>query len=448
MLLCVALQGCSNNKGFSSFFSSVTLKSTDNALRFDLICGFNSSCTYSIEIWKQGERENARTIDNIKGEMGQLTTTTLSFLYPDTNYELVINAEDRYQSKLLSFKTGQLPPDIPQYKIVENNTDMHLDGYLLQWEGSNPGYVTFCDWDGNIVWYQAYGKGIRTAHYDPNSGQLAILMGFQAGANPDSTDPFYRLASDIIVSDLDGNILHSWNPRTHKHIRYPHHEFRILPDGKYLILQNVVKNYNGLDIYGEGFCVFDQNGNILFDWDSFREINPDNTDYLDTQKFATDYIHANSVNMDSKGNFYFTVNRLSELWKIDGKTGEVLYRLGKHGNISLNNAELPGGGLHAAEVLSEDRVLCYDNGRDRSYSKGVLYAIDPAAKQAQAELEIVLPSEYSSENRSNAQKIEENLYLLSSTVSGKAIFANGDGEILKVIGRTGISYRAYWYKKI
>lgn len=441
-LLFAVLQGCSGANSFSDYVESVVTASTDNSLRVEVRMSFRKDCSYFIEYWKTSESSNVMRSERLEASAGKESVYTVKFLYPQTEYAYKIVAEDGLESQTQIFKTGTLPPDIPQY-TVETPGTMPVEGangYIMQWEGGNPGYVTFCDIDGNVVWYHAYGKAIRTAWYDPRTRQIAILMGFKSGDDTLASDPFYRLASDILVSDLDGNLVFS-RKSSASYIEYPHHEFKILDDGRYLILHNVVKD----GIYGEGFTVLTPEGEVRWTWNSFAEVNPSNTDYVNAEKFAKDYIHANSVAQDADGNFYFTVNRLSELWKIDGVTGDVLYRLGVHGNVNLTNGDFPTGGLHAAEVLDTDRILCYDNGSNRGYSRGVIYKIDPATKTAVEELSITLPAELSSKNRSNAQMISDNLFLLSSTVSGKAVFTDRNGNILRIISRSGISYRGYWF---
>ncbi len=109
------------------------------------------------------------------------------------------------------------------------------------------------------------------------------------------------------------------------------------------------------------------------------------------------------------------------------------------------DGDFPSGGLHAAVALAPDLIMCYANGRDKGYSEGVIYEIDPVAKTATYRTRIVLPAEYSSKDRSNMQKIGDDLYFMNSTVCGKAIFVNGSGEIRRVISRSGISYRAYYF---
>ena len=52
--------------------------------------------------------------------------------------------------------------------------------------------------------------------------------------------------------------------------------------------------------------------------------------------------------------------------------------------------------------------------------------------------------ECSSSNRSNALLINEDIMFFCSTVSAKAVFTDMKGDILRVINRSGISYRAYW----
>lgn len=447
----ISLQGCSRKEdNFAYWAKEVNVSITDNSLRAQITTTFKESCSYRIRYWENARGERcARTTSMQTGLKGE-NTCTLIFLYPETHYTFEIIVEDRAVSKRVEFLTGSLPPDVPSYSVDYSSTDDEpLTGYLLQWNANNPGYVTFCDYDGKVVWYQSFGEGIRTAHYNPHTGKLAVMAGFKYGVNDRN---FQRLVSEVFVCDLYGHTFFR-RKAAEGFLPHLHHEFKTTDDGKMLFVSNFIKAFDlrsrgasteSTDVWGDGFYLCSEDGKVEKSWDCFAELDPIATDYLDPVKTATDYIHANSVEIDSNGDYYMTFNRISELWKIDGNTGDVIYRLGVHGNVSLDG-DFPSGGLHAAVALEPDLIMCYANGRDKGYSEGVVYQIDLVAKTATYRTRIVLPAEYSSKDRSNMQKIGDDLYFMNSTVCGKAIFVNGSGEIRRVISRSGISYRAYYF---
>lgn len=451
----MALQGCSSKESdFASYVSSVSVLPQENALRADVELVFRKSSSFRIEYWPKEEgRSQVRSTQAVKAAAGS-TLCHLNFLEERTRYSLQVVLEDGAESKCLDFTTGSLPVDIPSYEVEYIEPDFEFpEGYLLQWDASSPGYLTICDLEGKIIWYQAFGEGIRTAYYDSISGQFAVLCGFADG---EDSEDFYRLASDIYVCDINGDILFHRKP-SKAFIPHPHHEFNILENGDYLILSNVVKSFpvgddsKPLEIWGDGFFVCDRNGDIKLSWDCFSELNPAEVDYIDAEKFSKDYVHANSVVMDSEGNYYMTFNRINELWKISGHSLEVLWRVGTHGNTSLDEESAgygwPAGGLHAATVISPNRILCYDNGKNLGHSRAILFNVNQADMSVNYEFVVDLPKEYSSVNRSNVQLVSEDLLLFGSTGSAKTVFENMEGQVLYVLSRSGISYRTYWIPK-
>lgn len=446
----LGLQGCSKyDEDFARYADSVTVSTSDNALRAKISVHYNKSCAYQIKYWEKESGEVSAKYTKTANAAPGDNVQTLKFLAQSTDYQFQIVVNGKATSKIVDFRTKRLPPDIPVYNVEMSDGATRLDGAMLQWDAASPGYVTLSDFDGKIIWYQAYGEGIRTGFFDAKSGHLALLTGFKYG---EDNNKFKRVANNIIISDLNGNILFKRKPYP-GFIDNPHHEFSIMPDGNLLILGNIIKDYNlssidpklsEVPIWGDGFFVTDPAGKIIKQWDCFKGINPLEADYVDPVKFSQDYLHANSVTSDSEGNYYMTFNRISELWKIDGNSGDVIYRLGANGNIDLKGGDYPKGGLHAATVLAPDRILCYDNGSNRGYSRAVVFNIDAASMTAKYDLVVNLPKEFSSNNRSNAQIIGDNIILMSSTVSAKAVFATLEGDIIRVLSRSGISYRAYW----
>ncbi len=419
-----------------------------NVLRIPISVSFSEDCSFNVTYWEQGHKEKAVTTPDIQtsGAQGEVT---LKFLKGATDYYFQVHVIGGPSSKEYSFTTQEVPIDVPAYTLSTDNLGGRLDGYVLQWEASVPGYITFCDMQGNVVWYEKFPDAIRTATYDPASQSILLMTGFMDEAN------FYRLCAHIIRIDLNGNILLNWTP-SDRTVRYPHHDFKVMPDGNLIFVNNSVREFNLLSIggtathkvWGDGFTIVSAAGSVLRKWDCFEALDPiAANEYINTVQVANDFLHANSVNWDSNGDLYMTFNRLSELWKIDRSTGKVIYRVGAHGNVRLA-AEDMASGLHCAEPLSPDRILCFDNGKTSGHSRAIIYQVDPADMTAVATLSIRLPQELSSSDRSNAQLLEDKQLLFFGSTQGRAsIVCDLNGNILWTLKRTGISYRSYYYPR-
>lgn len=443
-LLC-GLVSCQKEQVISDYLSSVSTLSTDNALRYDIKVELESDCEFFIRYWKKGKTEGfleTRTY-RVSRPYGLVR---LKFLYPDCeyDYQIIIKSGNReIASETYSFKTNGLPAGVPSYTVIEDKMETELPGYILQWQASNPGVITFCDMSGKVVWYQKFDQAVRHVFFDKERGELAVLSGFKQGVG---SKEFQRICDKIWLVNLNGDILIQTQAEQIG-IPFPHHDIKITPEGNLIILNNIVKQFKGRNVYGEGFTIIDRNGRKIREWDIFEELGKGDFSYLEPDTFSYDLMHANSVNQDTNGDYYMTMNRYSELWKISGKSGEVQYRFGENGNLNLQGGNYPKGGLHSAVPIAADNILCYNNGGEQMSSKALLIEIDTVTNSAKYDLEVKLPKEYSSVDRSNVDILPQySLLMFSNTVSRTCVFTDFNGNILKVIGREGISYRGHYFE--
>lgn len=450
----LAAQSCTKvSLTAEDFISSVEFAKCDNALRVPIDLTFNKPCFYQVEYWAKDapqKKYSTRKFQSLDGK-GHLC---VMFLYPTTTYEycLVVDSDGtEYRSGTSAFITGALPVDIPDFNLSYSYPNTEIPGYIMQMEAKTDGYLTFCDTDGNIVWYEKMEDAIRQAYYDPESRTVAMNLGFKTGQN----SKFQRLGAEIVLMDLEGNRIIDM-PSSPQTIDLPHHEIKQMPDGNLLFLHNVVKKFDMTsrggsaeeEVYGEGFSIVTKDFRTIWTWDCFRELDPVNDEYLYDNGSYSDLIHSNSVAWDDKGHYYMTSNHLSELWKIDAGTGDVLYRLGPNGNIKIDE-DCFANGLHAAVVLGEDKILCLDNGRDTGVSRALVYEINAASRTAHVSLNVAIPAELSSRDRSNVCLSKDGKMLYFGSTQGRAgIFTDLDGNVLKVITRKQISYRSYYYEDI
>lgn len=418
--------------------------SDDNSLRMEISITFKRPVTYQIEYWKVSEPEKRQYTLSCEAEGA--TTARLLLLEPDCEYLFRIHARSGSGSTVTDsypFRTGLLPGNIPAFSLARDELEEDPEGYILMCKRDEPGFITLCDTRGNIVWYESVPQGVRVATFDPATGTILGIV----GSNPRKS----YAGTGILVLDLYGNRLLEKDLST----MYPHHDIRRLPDGGIILVNYVPKSFDlsaqggGTDetVWGDGYSILDMQGNVKKSWDCFDELDPREDANILQRK--GDWLHANAVNFDGEGNYYMTFNKISQLWRIDPESGAVLYRVGADGNVRLDEQYWPDG-LHSPYPLAPDRVLVLDNGKsggDR-HTRALIYEIDAQTMTAAVALEVPLPTEYGSQNRSNACFVTEELMLFGSSGAKAAIFTDLEGAVKRVIQCDFLPYRAEYIQNL
>ena len=442
----------------SDVLSAINLsQAPDNVLRFYVDLEFSSPCSFKVDYWESDDPSTKKSTREFEST-GKAGRAVIMFIKPATNYTFNVTVTSNGHSfttdKDYSFTTRDLPNGVPTYSINTNypNT-LDLPGYILHGQASSPtGFLVFTDTNGTVVWYQDFDEAVRHFHFDRKSRTIVVLKGFK---NSLSDVKFQRFCNSCIRIDLEGNILEEWKTSS-SNIEYPHHDIKVDEDGNLVILHGVSKNYDltsigggsSVDVFHDGFTILSPGGQKLFTWDTSETVDPVNDKYLNTLETYYDLVHANSVSWDVEGNYYFTLNNLNELWKIDGKTGKVLYRVGDNGNIAIPDNAYTSG-IHSSVPLAPDKILVFDNGSRLRISRALVYDVDAAAGTATVGMSVSIPSELSSTDRSNVEIIDGGSKLFFGSTAGRCcVFTDKDGSILRVINRAGISYRTHYFSTI
>lgn len=449
------LTSCDDDNDSDVKVTNVTISNDpNNALRYPVSIKASDNCEVSLSYWPKETPAAERTTKTVETSASE-ATVKIMFVKPSTDYCFAVNVNGRRQDGVYEFTTSALPASVPTYKVAVDNGGAPEKGYIMQWQATIPGYITFCDMDANVVWYEELDQPARVISYDPKSRMIAAMTGTKEGFTMDNS---LRYVDKIFTMDLDGKRDVQWRA-TNGPLEYPHHEMRIMPDGNLLFMCNFVKNYDltsfGLgaseDVYGDGYVVVDRSGRILSSWSNYDndEATPFNTNNVIVQPGAVeDLVHGNSVNYDSEGNYYVTFNRVNQLWKVEAATGKVLYKVGDNGDVQLDPKYIPSG-IHAAEPIAPDKVLIVDNGENRGFSRAIIYEVDPKAMTAKVTTCIDYPGQYSSANRSIAELIDNGRVIMFGSTEGRAnVFTDLQGNILKVITRDGICYRTHYYEEV
>jgi len=152
-----------------------------------------------------------------------------------------------------------------------------------------------------------------------------------------------------------------------------HHEFLISPQGTALItiynavlrdLTSVGGSKDSVAIQGIVQELDILTGEVLLEWRSIDHIALEET-YVTPSKDhypGIDYFHLNSIDIDHDNNLLISARETSAVYKIDRKTGEVIWRLGG----KKSDFEMGEGARfafqHDARRLPDGTISIFDNG--------------------------------------------------------------------------------------
>jgi hypothetical protein len=238
------------------------------------------------------------------------------------------------------------------------------------------------------------------------------------------------------------------------------HEFALTPQGTALItiynqvpydLSSIGGPANGSVLDGVVQEVDVATGKVLFEWHSLDHV-PLTDSYQPVPTSAStpyDYFHVNSVNLDSDGNLLISARHTSTVYKVDRKTGGVIWQLGgKQSTLALG----PGVRFayqHDALPEGPNTVRIFDNESSGTpvlpYSRIIRVRIDPKAKTATLVSSIEHPDGLSAGSQGNAQLLPGGHLFVGWGQLGRFSEFGSDGNLqFDAQLPTGYdSYRAY-----
>ncbi len=284
-------------------------------------------------------------------------------------------------SREATFSTGPLPADMVQGTVSRHATLSPEGAYTLF---NHKGFcdseqvhrLVVVDLDGRVRWYwdgvdPSYGVGV-VADY------LGGGVVFSGGGNAEGAGPrMHDLAGDLLYETPE-----EWG-------LVFHHYAEQLPGGDLLSLAEAQDSSGGNT--WEGFQVLEhdpETDEVLQTWHSQQAVDAGEGGAWDVGETGTP-LNANWVSQDAAGSLYVSLCGAQRIAKVDVDSGDVLWTFGPGEDFALFDAR--GEALdtddfpqcqHGAEVLGEDHLLVYDNGRDRVESRVSEYELDPAAGTA------------------------------------------------------------------
>ncbi len=122
-----------------------------------------------------------------------------------------------------------------------------------------------------------------------------------------------------------------------------------------------------------------ETGEVLFEWHSLEHVSPDESYRKPTYSSYFDYFHINAIDVDHDNNLIITARNTFAVYKVDRKSGEVMWRLGgKWSDFEMG----PGTRTawhHDARRQPDGTITIFDNGAGpqvHEQSRGIMLELD------------------------------------------------------------------------
>lgn len=341
-------------------------------------------------------RQTSMVTDSL-GVPGEAAANVLvAGMLPKTTYHMRAHADSSTGSWVdqdRTFTTGALPSlqPLPQFKITTwPGSPAPAPGIELlslvapTGDPNNPvqysGIAT--DLQGRIIWYCP--EPAEPLKLLPNGHFI-----YQVGQDLQEVDLACKVVRDVSRTQVDQSLQaqgYSFPP-----ISTFHHDMLVLPNGHWIALAQIVKDYTDLPGYpgttgvmGDIIVDIDTNGNVAWVWSAF--------DHLDVNRHLQglpDWTHSNALVYTADGNLLLSIRHQSWVIKIDYQngigSGNILWKLGEDGDFTLLGGDPSQWfyGQHNPFIVGVDgaqtTMAIYDDGNLRIDSNGVACQSTPTA---------------------------------------------------------------------
>src|SRR4028119_1063402 len=196
-------------------------------------------------------------------------------------------------------------------------------------------------------------------------GEYAVLDGsYGEVARVRAADGYQADLHELLITEQDTALITIYGPTPHD-------------------LSSVGGPVNGVAAEGIVQELDIESGEVLFEWHSLGRVGIKESYFPPPEDPAEpfDYFHINSIEVDTDGNLIISARKTSATYKIDRKSGEVLWRLdGKRGDFEMTPGT-PTRYQHDARRRPDGTLTILDNGEEgeRGRARGIAARLDGVA---------------------------------------------------------------------
>jgi len=314
-------------------------------------------------------------------------------------------------------------PDLhpPMAKVAVSRPSASSDYiFLAPKSGPSQAGPLILDSQGRTVWFHPLQRGYKAYDFRAQTYQgepvVTWWQGRPAGEYGGGKGIIADSGYHVVASVRGGN-------------GYPVdiHEFRLTPKGTALVVAYHSTKWDLRTLHGpRDRAIVDsiameidvKTGRVLFEWhslghiplrDSYSRFNP-------KTRGPVDYTHLNSVALDQDGNFLISARNTWATYKVDRRTGKILWQLGGKRSTFKLPKYARFVGQHDFEQTPDGKYTLFDNGNvippPRWVSRGLVFAIEPASRSARLVQVFRQPQGRGSTTQGSVQTLPDGHYLI------------------------------------
>lgn len=390
------------------------------------------------------------------------------------SYNVIIDNFFKQKSKELTFKTREQSSWLVNHWLTDkrpHDATALGDGMILLCFGRLPGYMVLIDNEGEVRWYwQVDDIGVRAVSITPQGTFLAMLRPFVKDIVDDYTmtpeqvrndehkkpmrrgsigfaggtglaevsltgETIWRVNLNEIHKEKDYQVIHHdilMDENHHIHTLYrPTKVAAISVDGK------MVTDTLG----GDGIMVIDTLGNVLKTWSAWDVWDIEKDPYIDQYRY--DRFHINGLCFDKDSNYLLSTPIEDQIWKVDAKSGELLWRFGRAGDFKMDTAAYFSF-QHSPYIMENGDLMLFDNGLHNHRSGAKAFKLDEESRTAETTINAMLPPNLYTSRMGNAFQLPNGNLLQCSSKTGAVVVTDQSGKVLWESTMLYAPYRAVY----
>ena len=443
LLFVLAFFGCSEKEGIKEI--KVGLHN-NNELKIQIDVNTNSDVDAYVKYWPNKIADSTMQVTAISKDKNH-HSLVLCNIIPKTSYAyqvITVKNGTEKTSKTYTFESHDLPEWLKDQFKARNASDSLVpkelkNGLILINKRYSPGMAYLVDYKGRLRWYHMIDNmGFKVINFTKDKTLLSIL-----GSNDEPTS----YGSQILEINLAGDTVLYLKKGQGDFKQTIHHEIlkntkgelvTLFVDQKITDLSHIGGSKQDT-INGDGIMVMDKKGKKIWKWSVFDALDP----FADKALLKTkkDWMHANSLNYDKDGNYIISFYNNGQIWKIDSKTGKVMWKFGKGGDIKIP-AEASFSQAHAVHINAEGSLMFFDNGIDKHQSGVYAFKLNENTKSAALDMHIKLPPQIYNDRMGSAYMITPENILCCSSKRHIMVLTNRKGVLLWTLEASVPAYRA------
>jgi hypothetical protein len=194
-------------------------------------------------------------------------------------------------------------------------------------------------------------------------------------------------------------------------------------------------------------------GRVLFEWRSNEHVGLDESFMPEVAPAGNvDYFHLNSIDVDTDGNLLVSARNTSTIYKVDRKSGKVLWRLGGKKSDFAVDAAASFAFQHDVRRRPDGTITLFDNNAAvpgaQTLSRGLRIRVDMKKKRASLVEEYLAPTARTTWAMGNVQLLDDGGVFMGWGTDGSFSELGPDGSV-RLDGRFAdgsVTYRAFRFE--